>query len=89
MRVASGNYPEVWVGYRMKYSGDIRWRLVEDVHSVELAIELFKQNPPTLDPGQSARVIGVHLWHNARQWEDVPVKRRIEWTGRVLATRSS
>lgn len=81
MHHISGNYPEVWVQYRIKGDPDKRSHLVEDVHTVGLAIELFTKHPPHLENGMEAKIVGIHYWMSPMKWQDIALKDVKELNG--------
>lgn len=80
MRTISGNYPEVWIGYKITGSPEEHWFIVQDVHTVDLAWQVFVKEPPKLPLGISGRVVAVHYWHNAMHWDSViPPVENYRW----------
>lgn len=87
-RSISGDYPEVWVIYKITYYPGLRYYLVEGQHDIDKAIREFMKNPPSLEPHQSARIVEVHYWQSPKTWERVylqdirPLRRKgFVWRG--------
>lgn len=63
MRTLSGNYPEVWVSYKISTEfGVVHRHLVKDVHTLALAAEVFAKDPPKLPQGAYGIVVAVSYW---------------------------
>lgn len=94
MRTISGNYPEVWIGYKIIGVPGDNWFIVQDVHSVDLAADVFRKEPPRLPIGARARVRKVHYWMSPTKWqvvdlENIPKLRGFEWQSGQATSPSS